>query len=74
MYATRPPGLNILLEGQRIRNLEEKLQNLEQDNDLMQRELAVNNSWIDNQQHLMDALQEVNRKSERQECIISELR
>ena len=54
--------------------MEEKLQNLEQDNDLMQRELAVNNSWIDNQQHLMDALQEVNRKSERQECIISELR
>jgi hypothetical protein len=39
----------MLLEDQHFRNLEEKVDRLERDNDLLQRENSINNSWIDKQ-------------------------
>jgi hypothetical protein len=45
----RPSRLSMLLEEQQVRNLEEKVEQLERDNDLMQRENSINNSWIDKQ-------------------------
>ena len=45
----------------RERNLEARIKSLTRDNDLLQQENTLNNGWVENQQELAKALENVDK-------------